>query len=310
MILIFKGSGLKFLIALGWFSYSCLLNALDWSSVPVKEVMLFYPGKASWEKILMSEFHGGAKGVRSKATCQSCHQGDESLLGENIASDKSSVFYSPLNTDFQLKVSLQIAVENEMIHFRVDLPASAQGRLSLMVDNDAYMHSALSGCWSTCHDDAQGMDSAQQGQKLTKYLSLSRTTNSRTGGGDSYKNADELAALMKEGQYLEIIGADILAGQIEPLHGYVLEKRHMSDLASLASAGVAAQAEKIGNRSAVVISRPLSPRQPGFKGISSEVANSLGIAFHPTGGIGRSHLVSFSIGFEIDQTNNVVFLDQ
>jgi len=305
--LTFKGSGLKFLIPVVWLFYSCLLNALDWSSVPVKEVTLFYPGKASWEKILMSEFHGGAKGVRSKATCQSCHRGDESQLGENIANDNESVFYSPSNTDFQLKVSLRIAVENEAIHFRVDLPASAEGRLSLMLDNDAYMHSALSGCWSSCHDDARGMDSAQQGQELTKYLSLSRTTNTRTGGGDSYKNADELAALMKEGQYLEIIGADISAGEIEPLHGYVLEKRHMSDVASPVAVSVAA--ENQDNTSAVVISRPLSPRQLGFKEISSEVANSLGIAFLPAGEAGRSHLVSFSIGFELDQTNNVVFLD-
>lgn len=303
MILIFKHNVLKLCGIVGAMMVATAAHAVDWSVTASKEITLFFPGQASWERILMSDFHDGAQGVRSRKTCQSCHGGDELEIGNDIAKDADNIFHALSDGPTSLNAGLQIAVEDERIYFKLSLPAEVTGQLWLMLDNGAYSHSALSGCWSSCHDDAKGMASGE-GMDLTKYLSVSRTTNTRTGGGGSYKSAAELASLMKDGQYLEILGAEISPSGAVPIHQYVLEKRHQSE------SDVVAAMHTASDPLEVIISRPLSLDATGFKQLAPGTINSLAVAYHAPGERGNKHLVSFAVDFRVTPNGSVEFLGE
>lgn len=280
-------------------------NALDWSAAPSKEMTLFFPGELSWEKVLTSDTHAGAAGVRSKNTCQSCHGGDEAQLGGAVAKAEDHIS-GPTSVD----VTLKLAVENDTLYFRIDLPAIKAGQVSLMLDNNSYMHSSLSGCWSACHDDLPGMDS-ESGLELTKYLSVSRLKNTRTGGSDSYKSDSELTALMEDGQFMEIVGVDIsTTAESKPFHGYVLDRRHMASPKGIAAAGLTVDVDTANAMTSVVIGRPLDSALPGVKSLSPSTLNSLAIALHTEGNTNRHHLVSFAVQFSIGADNKIVFVSQ
>lgn len=307
MILIFKHNVLKLCGIVGAMMVATAAHAVDWSVTASKEITLFFPGQASWERILMSDFHDGAQGVRGRKTCQSCHGGDELEIGNDIAKDADNIFHALSDGPTSLNAGLQIAVEDERIYFKLSLPAEVTGQLWLMLDNGAYSHSALSGCWSSCHDDAKGMASSD-GMDLTKYLSVSRTSNTRTGGGDSFKSDAELASLMADGQYLEILGAEISSDSVAPIHEYVLEKRQVGPESEDHSGVSATIATKDPLK--VIISRPLSPGATGFKELAPGTINTLAIAYHAPGEQGNKHLVSFAVEFKITPTNSVEFLGE
>ena len=176
-----------------------------------QKVVFFYPGTASWERLLISESHDGAQGVRSKKTCLSCHDGDLVEMGREITTNSDNLFHKEPPARSSLEGTLRVSIEDDTVHFQVSLPGVESGQLSMLFDNGEYMHAPLSGCWSACHDDTRGMASSG-GFDLTKYLSVSRTKNTRTGGGESYKSPGELAALIEQGQYLELIGARFTTG--------------------------------------------------------------------------------------------------
>lgn len=276
--------------------------ALDWSSAATTDITFFYPGRASWEKILTRETHEGATKVRQKATCQSCHKGDEAEMGKAIATDSDNPFYKPAEGPTSVNATLKALIQDGAIHFMVVLPGEISGELNLLLDNNAYMHSALSGCWSGCHDDARGMDSAGN-LDLTKYLSISRTQNTRTGGGDSYKSAAELEALIADGQFLELIGAKFSDGKTQGLHGYVLDARHL-DESGLVSANVTGE----NGTTLVQLSRPLDCKTSTTKAITPDGRYTIGLALHLNRDTGASHRVTLAIGFVTDQSNNIRFV--
>jgi hypothetical protein len=277
-------------------------SALEWSKVSGRQVTLFYPGQISWENLLITSSHAGAAGVRNKTSCNTCHGGDESALGSAIASTPDKAVYKQSGPPASLQTTLKIAVEDNLIHFAIDVPPGIRGQISFMLDNEHYVHSATSGCWASCHDDNTGMASSD-GLELTKYLSASRTNNTRTGGGRSYKSLNELDALLHAGQYLEVLGADLSVDPVAPIHGYVLEARRMQRLQEI-PAGVAA----VRNEGWIVISRPLSVEATGYKAMTGGQDFSLGMALHYPQQRGRVHLVSLPVRFHLAESGEVRFI--
>lgn len=278
-------------------------QSVNWQNAPKHTVVLFYPGLASWEKLLISATHDGAKGVRAKQRCTSCHAGNETQIGERISHASEHRFYRKQQQIASVEAKLQIATDTQAIHFRVELPAIDSGQLTLMIDDGSYAHAALSGCWSACHDDARGMASAGS-LDLSKYLSASRTNNTQTGGADSFKSADALQALHDDKQFMEMLGVHFSANSVQPLEGYVLEARHFNKAPQQA-----ASVQQHGKQLLIELSRPLAGNTDWRKAIRKNGSYSLALAWHPNDAHGPEHLVSFGIDFQLDDAGNIRFID-
>ena len=59
--------------------------AVDWSKAKEKEVVLFYPGQASWEWVMTQADHSGATKFRGGKNCRGCHDGEQADIGAAIA---------------------------------------------------------------------------------------------------------------------------------------------------------------------------------------------------------------------------------
>ena len=284
--------------------FSGSLSALDWSTAASRDVTFFYPGHATWEKILVKETHEGATKVRQKKTCLSCHEGEQADMGEAIVNESDHPFHHETEGPSSLTGMLKIALENEQIYFQVSLPTAEVSQLSILLDDNSYPHTELSGCWSSCHDDNRGMESADS-MDLSKYLSVSRSKNTRTGGGESYKPDAELKDLIAKGQFLELIAAHVADGSAKGLHGYVLEARHLAE-----SSDISTQIQQDSNGAILVIQRPFKIDSTTTKQISAEGSYTMGMALHLYDATGASHLVTMPVKFVLDQGNKVQFLPE
>ena len=67
-----------------------MLIALALATLPVsaEEILLFQPGQSSWEWLLVPSTHDGGKRMREGKTCLFCHEGEEKVIGNLIASGK------------------------------------------------------------------------------------------------------------------------------------------------------------------------------------------------------------------------------
>jgi hypothetical protein len=285
----------------------CLPNfalALDWQSVPSRPLTLFFPGAAAWESLLIKDSHDGATAVRKRESCISCHKGEEAQMGTNIATNKEHRFYLENSGIGSLQASFSIMRDDGFIYFRIGFDNVNVSQVSLIIDDGAFDSSALSGCWAACHLDAKGLPAAA-GLELTKYLSRSRTKNSRTGGGESYKTEQELSGLIDANEFVELLGAKFSDDQSQGLQGYILESRHLD-----VSSAVKTQLSKADNISYVEIARPLASYSATEKSFVEGGTYSIGIAVHLDTAKGVRHLVSLPVNFTLVQEQGIEFIDE
>lgn len=285
----------------------CLPNfamAVDWQSAPSRQLTLFFPGTAAWESLLIKDSHDGANAVRQRKSCLSCHKGEEAQMGANIASQKDHRFYLENRGIGSLQTSFSIARDDGFIYFRMGIDNVSVSQVSLIIDDGGFDSSALSGCWATCHLDTKGMPAAAS-LELTKYLSRSRTQNSRTGGGESYKTRQDLAGLVGSNEFVELLGAKFYDDLSQGLRGYILESRHLD-----VSTSVTALLAKEKNISYVEIVRPLASYSPTEKSFVEGRSYSIGIAVHLDAAEGVQHLVSLPVNFTLVKEHGILFLEE
>lgn len=285
----------------------CLPNfalAVDWGSAPSRPLSLFFPGTAAWESLLIKGSHDGATAVRKRASCVSCHEGEEVKMGTNIATQKDHRFYLDNSGVGSLQASFSIARDDEFIYFRIGIGKVNLSQVSLIIDDGAFASSALSGCWATCHLDLKGMPAAGS-LKLTKYLSRSRTQNNRTGGGERYKTNDELTDLIATNEFVELLGAKISDDLLQGLRGYILESRHLN-----VATQVTPRLNKAENISYVEIVRPLVSHSPTEKPFVDGRSYSIGIAVHLDATEGVQHLVSLPVNFTLVKEHGILFIKE
>jgi len=288
--------------------FAAPVQALDWSGVSGKEVVLFYPGQASFEWALTQSDHSGNKKFREGKNCAECHRGEEADIGALIVSGKK-VEPTPIpGKRGSIKATVKTAHDGDRLYVRIEwadgpppsgakMDPEVEARVTVMIDDGSVAAATRTGCWATCHDDATDMASATKGKELTKYLARSRTKVTRQGGGESYKPAADLAGLLKEGDFMEFWQARLNTGvQAVAADGYVLEKRHKSD-----NPMVAVEAEHSGGNWAVVLSRKLTVGQPGRKDIVAGKTYTVGFAIHDAYAVHRFHHVSLEHTLVLDQ---------
>lgn len=280
--------------------------AVDWSQVPAKPVSLFYPGQASWEWVMTAKDHSGATKFREGKNCKGCHEGEQADMGKRIVTGEKLEPAPIANKPGGAKLEVRATHDAERLYFQLRFqPAAASGtkddpevaaHVTVMIDDGSVKEASRAGCWASCHDDAIGMASAPAGGQITKYLGASRTKLARTGGGENYKPAADIDALLASGTFLEYWQARLSPGKpAQATSGWILDKRHEHSPA--ASSATATFADGWWT---VELSRPLAAGGPGQKAIAAGKTYTVGFALHDDYARHRHHYVSFEHTLVLD----------
>lgn len=147
----------------------------DWSKIGQNELVLFYPGVASWE-FLNGDDHrlGGREIKKGKKDCKHCHmskEGELDLKAAEIVSGalKMKMSHNPFEPEPSgkkgtMKARVQAAYDSENVYVRVEWDSKGSGwrtkgdpdRVSVQM-NRAEPSFARYGCFITCHNDLSTM---------------------------------------------------------------------------------------------------------------------------------------------------------
>jgi len=177
----------------------------NWSSVPVTEIKLFYPGQSSYEWLLSKDHKKGYKKVARGESCVTCHEDEEQDLGETLVVEDR---LEPTPVDGKqatIDLGLQIAYDERNVYFRAQWktlnphpgeahpfkrfdgtqwqhygypkldkvvqdgaqPGIYEDRFSMLIDDGSVPNFAEQGCWLTCHDGERDMQ-AKAGKSAVK----------------------------------------------------------------------------------------------------------------------------------------------
>jgi hypothetical protein len=283
------------------------VGAIDWEGIEGTDVVLFYPGQASWEWVLTKSDHSGGPDIRKGDHCMDCHEEEESIIGDLIVSGKKLEPTPVAGKRGSFELTVKTAHDGARLHVWLQWPDGGEGsgpkmdpkhqsKVTMMLGDDALKEAPRAGCWGSCHDDAIDMPSAPAGVEITKYLTGSRTKVTRQGGGENYKSAGDLEKLMADGAFLEFWQADLNPGApAEAASGHILDRRHTD-----AQAAVAAEAELKDGTWTVVLSRDLKAGGPGRKNIEAGTTYVVGFAVHDAFAAHRFHHVSLEHTLSLD----------
>jgi hypothetical protein len=191
------------------------LDKIDWNAVPKNEVMLFFPGQASYQW-LKSSAHAGAQAV-DKMECLACHKGAAAKLGDRIVSGKALEPHVIPGKRGTLPLTLQAAYDNEYLYLKASWPskepgvfheyvvyrngkweeygshrgkpavlsgktkASYEDRFSIMLGEDSKVENfGKSGCWVTCHNDMRYMPNHPKADEVVGHPLLGKDGLKRT----------------------------------------------------------------------------------------------------------------------------------
>ena len=289
---------------------------LDWSNVPARKVVIFYPGQSSMEWTLRGKDHGGARPFNAGDRCFDCHDEEAADIGDKIVNGEKLEPNVIPNKRGSIPVSVQAAHDGTNLFLRFSWPQGehapapfADGgkmdpdnpmKLALMLATDEVEYADRAGCWGTCHADAKSMPYEPQGTEVTKYLTESRTkieTRGRNdaplGGWDKRKSEDEIKAEMEAGHFMDIIRYKSGKGEVED--GYILADRVMKG-----GQGAEFTARQEGKQWVVEMKRKLNSGKAGDVNLALDQLYNFGFAIHDDYSNARYHHVSlgYKLGFD------------
>jgi len=162
----------------------------DWSSIPTETVTLFYPGQSTFEWLISPEHRRAYKKVIEGDSCISCHEGEETDIGELLVSGERLEPEPIPGKQATIELGIQVAHDAENLYWRfqwetqMDRPGQMhnymrydgeewafyggprssaavrdgsapplyEDRMSIMMDDGGTPRYAEQGCWLTCHD--------------------------------------------------------------------------------------------------------------------------------------------------------------
>lgn len=193
----------------------------DWSKIGHKEVVLFYPGVASWEFLNGDDHRLGAREIKKgKKDCSHCHmskEGELDLKAAEIASGAMKMKRSHNSFEPEplpgkkgtMKARVQAAYDADNLYVRIEWASNGSGwrskndpdRVSVQV-NRTEQSFARYGCFITCHNDLSTMpdspsrkevsaSSVYEGRddvRLYAYYAKSSWDGPKPGNGDRMRN--------------------------------------------------------------------------------------------------------------------------
>jgi hypothetical protein len=290
------------LLAAAAFASPC--GAVDWTSVPGKDITLFYPAQMSWELLLTQTEHSGAGKFREGKNCRQCHDGEEAASGKLLVTDKAAERTPIPGKPGSVKASVKVAHDDAKLYIHIEFEPGSQpdaamepkfdSKVAVMLDDGKVAEFARGGCFSACHDNLARMPNGGDGD-TTMYLGRSRAKMTRTGGTDLKPNTD-LAAARGDGGYLEYWQASLANGAPPVVvDGTVLEKRQEN-----AAPAVEAAANFAGGRWSVTFSRKLVAGAP-YKDLVPGKTYTVGFAIHAGHTNKRFHYITFEKTLVLDK---------
>jgi len=278
--------------------------AIDWSKVPGKDIVLFYPAQMSWELLLTQSDHSGAGKFRDGKNCRQCHEGHEAESGNLMVVDKSSEPTPIANKPGSVKVNVKVARDDDRLYVHLEFDPGAQPdagmdkdyatKVAMMLDDGHVAEAARAGCWAACHDNLTKMPSGDDSD-VTKYVGHSRVKLTRSGG-DQIKPEADLAQMRTAGEYLEYWQARLRPdGAPVVVDGTVLDKRREN-----AAPDATATAAANGTAWAVTLSRKLVAGAP-YKDLRPGTVYNVGFSIHAGHTAKRFHYVSLEKTLTLDQ---------
>ena len=291
---------------------------LDWSNVPARNVVIFYPGQGSMEWMLRGKDHGGARPFKAGDRCFDCHDEEAADMGDKIVNGEKLEPNVIPNKPGSIPVNVQAAHDGENLYMRFSWPETehapvpfADGgkmdpdnpmKLALMLATDEVEYADRAGCWGTCHADANTMPFAPEGKDVTKYLTESRTEieikgrdNKPLGGWDKRKSEAEIKAELEAGYFMDLIRYKSGKGEVED--GYILADRVMEG-----GQGAEFTARQENKQWVVEMKRKLKSDKPGDVSLALDQVYNLGFAIHDDYSNARYHHVS--LGYKLGFDNN------
>lgn len=285
---------------------------IDWATVPGKEVVLFYPGQASWEWSLTPADMSGADDFRKGKNCGVCHIGEEDDMGKQIVTGKPRSFTPKGQAAYEkpsieptpiagkpgfIDATVKVANDGTNLYVHLDFAEGAQPnakqdpayatKVAVMFANGEVAEANRGGCFAACHDDSNGMASAA-GATRTMYLPRTRAKMTRQGGGDTPADADKLAALKTSGYQLEFWQALLNPGQPAKAETEIVFDKRGSPGPSI----VTADAKQTAGKWSVTLSRPLNAAAP-YTALEQGATYTIAFAIHSGHTAHRFHYVSF-----------------
>ena len=151
------------------------LAAPNWSSVPAKDVKLFYPGQSSWEWVLTPSDHPGATKFRGGKNCFACHNGDEKNMGKLIASGKKNEPTPIAGKPGSLDAKVQIAHDDQNLYVRLVFSEGKQPdakmdpkyatKVTMAIEDGGVPGFSRAGCFYMCHIDSATMPDANGSER-------------------------------------------------------------------------------------------------------------------------------------------------
>lgn len=182
-------------------------STIDWSKIPAKSITLFYPGQSTYDWLLSADHKKGDKQVAQGKTCISCHEGDETDIGNKVVKG-GPLEPTPISgKNGVLPVGVQAAHDSEYVYFRFqwktnlnregrmhdyirfdgkewkwyghdrndkgvrsgEQPPLYEDRFSIMLDDGKVPLFAQQGCWLACHNGMRDTQGQVVGEPVKKH---------------------------------------------------------------------------------------------------------------------------------------------
>ncbi len=206
-------------------------NKINWAEVPLREVVLFYPGQSSLEWV-MGRQHGGKRAFKSGDRCFDCHEEELADMGQKIVSGDKEMkvgknrkhgmeptLIPGKRGSINVKVQAAYDADNLYMKFKWNdsehtpapfveggkMDPDNKVKLAVMFATDEVEFADRAGCWGTCHADLRTMPFSPQqtavdastlkntSQGVTKYITESRSKLEFKGrGGKALGGWDKL----------------------------------------------------------------------------------------------------------------------
>ncbi|MDP6573756.1 MAG: ethylbenzene dehydrogenase-related protein [Rhodospirillales bacterium] len=186
--------------------------AIDWSKISTKTVKLFYPGQSSHQWMRSPAHKRADKKSKAGDSCISCHEDEESEIGDLIATGKKLEPTPPPAKPGSIDLEVQAAYDSKNAylrfrwktknpfpgdahpHWRFDgkawkgyggprltksvytgqTPPIYEDRLSMMIDDGGVPMFAAQGCWLTCHDGGRDMQGVVSADRVKAHSLLGK----------------------------------------------------------------------------------------------------------------------------------------
>ncbi len=312
-------------------------GGIDWSDVPERQIVLFYPGQSSIEWMLKGTDHGGARPfIKAGDPCTECHDKEADAMGQKIVTGEKLEPTVIAGKRGSIPVSVKAAHDGENLYMRYQWPDGEhapapfvdggkmdpdnQMKLAVMFATDEVEYADRAGCWGTCHHDLRSMPHAPEADAMkaspvaaslelsegvTKYIKESRTKievkgrrGKKRGGWDKLKEAGEVQAELGAGHFMDIVRYKSSKGETED--GHILEQRVMSG-----GQGVEFTGGLADGTWTMVMKRKLKSDKPGDLSLDTGAVYNFGFAVHDDYSNARFHHVSlgYKLGFDNEEVH-------